>query len=578
MNNEFVLGIDCGGTHTDAALIQINKDEKKARLCGAAKTDTIHEALEKSVSEVIGNLAAQAGLSDILTQISRVTLGTTLAVNALVQGKGEKVGLALSAGPGLDPSHFTIGEHFCIVPGGLDHRGVEVGRLDLQKLKKTASAWPEEGVRAAASVGKFSPRNPEHELEMAKIISQETSLSVSCGHSLSGRLDFPRRIATAYYNAAVQQLHHNFLNSVRSSFRNCGINAQARLLRADGGAIPFHISGNQPVQSILSGPAASVMGALAMWEGANSGCALLLDVGGTTTDLALVLNGSPVVDRLGMRIGGRRTLVRSLASLSIGVGGDSLIRAIPEKDGGIKIVTGPYRGGPAAAFGGNAPTLLDALNYLDRPKEVAKRGNVEASRRAMEKFATTFQGMDATQCANLAVENALNSIQAALQTLLDNINAHPVYTLAALRESRNIKPEKACVAGGPAACLRGRLEKVLKLPVALAPHSDVTNAIGAALTLPTASLEVYADTGKRELSAPTLDYKEQISAAYNLEDAVDAAKRLLAKKMRDDGMERELLEIANADMFATLDDMGRGSKDLRVTVQARPGIAAVLEN
>ena len=152
--------------------------------------------------------------------------------------------------------------------------------------------------------------------------------SITLGHKLSGRLNFPRRIATAYFNAAVQRLHSNFLDAVESALAESGVRAAVRLLKADGGAVPLSLSRREPVQSVLSGPAASVMGVLALChesEVMRQGCSLLLDMGGTTTDMALFVDGSPVVDRDGMRLEGRRTLVRALATVSIGVGGDSLI-------------------------------------------------------------------------------------------------------------------------------------------------------------------------------------------------------------------------------------------------------------
>ena len=190
------------------------------------------------------------------------------------------------------------------------------------------------------------------------------------GHRLSGRLNFPRRLATAYFNAAVGRLHGEFLDAVEAALADAGISAQVRLLKADGGAVPLELSRREPVQSILSGPAASVMGVLALCHGSDvmrQGCSLLLDMGGTTTDMALFVDGSPVVDRDGMRLEGRRTLVRALATVSIGVGGDSLITVDADSGALRPVKVGPLRDGPAMAFGGTQPTLLDALNALDTP-------------------------------------------------------------------------------------------------------------------------------------------------------------------------------------------------------------------
>ena len=326
MTAQTFLGIDAGGTHTDAVLCG------PEGILAGAKAPTCHEDLPSSVRAALA--ALEKALEEKfgpegparLRAADRVTVGTTLAVNALVQGRADRVALALSAGPGLAPARFAIGDDVCILPGGLDHRGVEVTPLDTRPLAEACATWKKKGVRAVACVGKFSPRNAAHELAMADVV-RAAGLTPVCGHSLSGELNFPRRIATAYYNAAVARIVDGFLTAVEQSLQEAGIQAPLRLLKADGGAVPAALARQEPVQSVLSGPAASVMGILALCPAvAEDACSVLLDVGGTTTDVALFAQGSPVVDRDGMSVRGRRTLVRSLASLSIGVGGDSLLR------------------------------------------------------------------------------------------------------------------------------------------------------------------------------------------------------------------------------------------------------------
>lgn len=567
-----VLGIDCGGTHTDAALLEI--DNGKARLLCSAKTETRREALPETILEILGAVKQKAG--DALAKAIRVTLGTTLEVNSLVEDKADKVGLALSAGPGLNPAHFTIGDYFFIVPGGLDHRGEETAPLKLEGLKEAAARWRKEGVGAIACVGKFSPRYPEHEIAMAKVCAEASGLPVTMGHTLSGKLNFPRRIVTAYYNAAVERLQGEFLDAMERAFNKAGLTAQCRLLKADGGAIPFAAARKQAVQSILSGPAASVMGAMAAWPGALAGCSLLLDMGGTTTDIALFYNGSPILDRNGMLIKGRRALIPALASISIGVGGDSALNG-EMTDTGLVMRVGPQRLGPAMAFGGSRPTLLDALNVLDA-NAAQDRGDVSLSVKGMEEL-TSSLGLALDQLpfvAELCVQDALNQIRKSAFDLVEEINSRPIYTLAGLRKIPEARPEKGCVVGGPAHCVRERLEKALAMPFEIGPHSQVANAIGAALVKPTASLEIYADTGSGLLSAPSLDLKEKIPPRFTLEQAEERACALLKARLAAEGIDDTSVEVVESDLFATLDDYGRGARDMRVTVQARPGIAASL--
>lgn len=553
-----VLGIDCGGTHTDAALLCLTNGH--AKLLARAKTVTDHDNLPACIKEVVRLLNAD------LRGISRVTLGTTLAINAIVEGRHDKVGLAVSAGPGLDPRHFIPGEPCCIVPGGLDHRGVETGPLALEILAREAAEWPAQGVTACASVGKFSPRNPAHEIAMAKTIEAACGLKATMGHSLSGKLNFPRRITTAYYNAAIARLHREFMDAVQTALLSLGINAPCRLLKADGGAAMLHQSGSAPVQSLLSGPAASVMGCLALVNCADAP-ALLLDVGGTTTDIALVYKGSPVLARKGMEIVHRHTLIRSLATTSIAIGGDSALGNTQEG----KLAVGPQRLGPAMAFGGDVPTLMDALNLL-----TAGAGDTGRSREGLEKLAASLALPNARALAESAVEMALGRIVQEAYRLVEQINSLPIYTIAGLKNISEARPERALLVGGPAAALQERLEPALGLPVAIPPHADVANAVGAALAIPTAQLELYADTGSRRLWVPALDLEEKIPSTFSLPSAKARACQLLEEILKADGVEDAPVEVVEADLFATLDDYGHGSQDMRVVAQVRPGIEATV--
>lgn len=611
MSETYVLGIDAGGTHTDAVLLACDVPAEvtapgeicaegfgaealpSARLVASAKARTCHDNLPASVREVLAALAKAAPDCDFGV-ISRVTLGATLAVNALVQDKADPVGLALSAGPGLDPHHFAMGAHVCVVPGGLDHRGVEVSPLRTASLPAAVMDWKAAGVAAVACVSKFSPRNAAHELAMSEAVqSAAPQMPVTMGHRLSGRLNFPRRMATAYFNAAVQRLHNEFLDAVEAALAEADITASVRLLKADGGAVPQTLSRREPVQSILSGPAASVMGVLALCGGSKAmrqGCSLLLDMGGTTTDMALFVDGSPVVDRDGMLLKGRRTLVRALASVSIGVGGDSLLTVDAAPGAARPVQVGPLRDGPAMAFGGPRPTLLDALNVLNSAAGHttagtdahgidggdAVAGDVAASVAGIAALAAEH-GLPPESLAQMAADDALAQVAAAAHTLTDGINARPIYTLAALKAVREARPQHVWLVGGPAACVARRMSKALNMPVETPQHADVANAVGAALTLPTDTLELYADTGRCVLTIPALELTERIGKGYSLSEARQRASALLRERLEAAGVSGARVEVTEADMFATLDDAGFGSKDIRVVCQVVPGLSASMK-
>lgn len=584
MDREYVLGMDMGGTHTDAVLLALDQSGKNsastaaASLAAACKVRTRHENLPVSVREALQRLASslrEKGLDadSIFARIRRVTLGATLAVNALVQNRADRVGLLLSGGPGLDPLRAALGEDVCLVPGGLDHRGEEVSPLCLAEIPVHLEKWRKNGVAAVACVGKFSPRNPVHEQGMAGAVRRaDADLPVSMGHTLSGGLNFPRRVATAFFGAAVARMHNAFLDAVRAALEDAGIGAPVFLLKADGGSAPLRLARGEPAQSILSGPAASVMGVLALCGARGEmaeGCSLLLDMGGTTTDVALLLDGSPVVDRDGMRLQGRRTLVRALASVSVGVGGDSQLHA----HGAGAVRVGPERMDCALAFGGKRPTLLDAFNLCNQQVGGDTAGDVAASERGLAALAQTC-GLRAEMLARRAVDNALEQVAAAVRSLVDQVNARPVYTLAALKAAREARPERAWLVGGPAACVAKDMARALGLPVEIPAQAHVANAVGAALTLPSASLEAYADTGRRILHVPALGLTEAIGRDFAPDSARRRACELLEQKLADAGVCGARVEVVGTEVFATLDAGDRGSRDIRVACQTVPGIAA----
>jgi len=547
------LGIDAGGTHTDAVII------RDGAIAARAKLPTRHEDLVATLRETLAALPAE-----LRTGIKRATLGTTLAVNALLQDKADDVGLALCGGPGLDPARFALGAYTHIVPGGLDHRGMEVTPQRLDSLNAAAHNWRAQGVRAFAAVSKFSPRNPAFEQAMAKTLAPFGDI-VCQGHVLSGLLNFPRRIAAAYYNAALWRLHNAFADAADAALLEAGIRAPLFFLKADGGSIPLAASRARPVHSLISGPAASVMGLRALADVGED--AILLDIGGTTTDIALYAGGSPVLERDGMNVRGRATPVRALAAASIPVGGDS---ALSIANGRVRV--GPLRHGPALAFGGSIPTLLDALNMLLH----APCGNAGASREGLETLAAAH-GLRTPDIAYEAVQSALAAIAKAVREQLERINSRPVYTLAALLEDRRLAPKRAFLVGGPAPLMRPLLEEELRLPVLCPPHADIANAVGAAVSLPSTALELFADTARQQAVVPVLEKTWPVDRSYSLAQAEEDARRLLRERLAAEsgghGPEPQDVDILESALFATLGAHGQGARDIRVICQARPGIA-----
>ncbi len=566
------LGLDVGGTHTDAVLCTADS------VFATAKVKTMHEALplsiEKALEVLLQNLQEN---SHYLKKIQRITLGTTLGLNALIQGKVAPVGLFLSAGPGINPLRFMentpMAQYAHVVAGGLDHRGTEVTPLQLNSVQKTAKAWLKIGIKHFAIAGKFSPRNAAHEnaieQELLKI-PNITAENITLSHSISGTLNFPRRMAAAYFNAAIQKIQRDFLDAVRASLTKFHLDAPIFMLQADGGALAWRKVYQYPLYSVLSGPSASVMGAMALCQKSKAHMtdAILLDIGGTTTDIALYAQGIPVLDKDGMRLQCKnisyKTSLRSLMTHSLNLGGDSLLG---EKN----------NNGEAMAFGGAQPTFLDALNVCAQQTGHSGVGDVFASLNGLKSYAKN-SNYSAEQTAQLVIEEACQNILGGIKTLLEQLAYEPVYTIEKLLEGYTLRPKKVYFVGAPAALfapwLAPYLKKHLGVEVEVPPHFALANALGAALTLPTAQLEFFADTLQGYWHIPTLHTQGKLGKKFTLQEGISLATKALQETSTTHTANAQAVDVISAESFAVLDDYGRGGKDIRIVCQWRPGLVS----
>jgi len=551
-----LLGIDIGGTHTDAVVI--TADGVRA----TAKVETRHDDLVSSLYAVLEKILAP----EIGPAIRKINLSTTLTTNAIVENRLETVGVLAVPGPGLAPANFDygLGEHFHLFPGSIDHRGNLRQPLDENAIRHRLADCRKHGVRVYAVVSKFSTRNPEIELQMAAMVADQSDFT-TIGHRISGRLNFPRRLATACYNSAVWRRYNQFADAVSQSLREgYRLSAPLNILKADGGTIDLEHSRSNPVQTILSGPAASVMGIVALSSITED--AIILDIGGTTTDIAIFADGAPLLERDGVSFGGRPTLVRAIRTHSLGLGGDSEVTL--DKEG--KLTLGPGRRGAPLALGGPVPTLIDAANLTG----LSRVGDTEKSRAGLARLAAKL-GRDEKQTAADIIRTATAMIHHECTRLLEEINRQPVYTVAEILHGRKIEPRRIYIMGGPAAIMAKPLEKIFALPVEVPEYFAVANAIGAALTRTTMETELFADTGRRTLLIPNLGIRREISASYSLDDARrDSSRELLnyLKGCGHPGLDTEDVSVLEAEAFNMVDDYARGSKTIRVSCQVRPGL------
>jgi len=351
-----VLGIDTGGTYTDGVLLEY----KTHRIIAAHKSLTT----KRDFSIGIENVIKEIELEDP-SAIQMVSISTTLATNAIAEGKGKRVALFLI---GYDPDlidSFDMGKrfatpHYFYIKGGHDLHGQEQEPLDLQDLLEKTRAVKNK-VDAIAVSSYFSPRNPDHEIRAQNAISSVCELPIVLGHQLSTSLGSVERATTAALNASLLAVLQEFIIAVRRAMENRGINAPLMVVRGDGTLMNDEFAAQSPVETIHSGPAASAIGGKFL---SGKEQALVLDVGGTTTDLALIKDGKVTVSDTGASVSGYQTKVKAANLLSIGLGGDSHITL----GRGNEIAIGPERVVPLAY-------LAHAhKNVRDRLKALAKRG------------------------------------------------------------------------------------------------------------------------------------------------------------------------------------------------------------
>jgi N-methylhydantoinase A/oxoprolinase/acetone carboxylase beta subunit len=550
------IGIDIGGTHTDAVLID------STRLVAAAKAPTLPDNLLASITGVLEAILAGQDPRRVRT----LNLSTTLSTNAIVTGAIEPVAVLVVGGPGISAETYRIGDHYHLLPGSLDHLGNETLALDTEELDRAVDGCLAAGVRSFAVAGKFSPRNPAHENTISERLTDRAEF-VSTGHLVSGQLNFGRRIHTAYYNSAVWRTFRAFSAALGRSLKGFDLEAEVNILKADGGTMPLARALDTPVQSIFSGPAASVMGILATVPADTD--ALMLDIGGTTTDIALFADGQPLLEREGISIEERPTLVRAVHVESIGIGGDSQITV----DNGT-VRTGPQRLGPCLAAGGSTPALMDACNLLG----LAEFGDTDGSRSGIDALAAAH-GLDSRELAQAAVDAAVEAIAGRIEAMVARVNAKPVYTIHEILHDRLIEPKQVLVIGGPAAVFQDPLAKRLGLEAVVPPLAGVANAVGAALTRTTSHLALTADTSRNRVAVPMLGVYRTIKRGYNLDAAIDEARTLLAEDLERSGaaVPADQIQITQADAFNMVEGGYTLGTNIRVVAQVQPAVIARLD-
>jgi N-methylhydantoinase A/oxoprolinase/acetone carboxylase beta subunit len=552
--NDMILGLDVGGTQTDAVLIENGAVVAESKTVNSGDLiSTLRAALDKTL----------AGVSP--RQIERMVFSTTQATNAIIMDRLDPAGMIVSAGPGMDPEWFRVGPSYHVVPGCMDHRGSEVMPLDKAAVLGAAATVRKAGIEVCGVVSKFSVRNPLHEIQAAKWMEEDFAYT-ALGHRFSGSLNFPRRVATTYLNAGLFRIHHQFVSSLVRTLRQLGLDqAPQYLMKPDGGTVRLARTYHFPAQTAQSGPAASVMGALALdaWPGTS----LVLDVGGTTTDMALILDGVPLCVPQGITLGPYQTSIRSLLTRSIGIGGDSEVSV--DKRGHLRV--GPLRQGSPRAFGGPAPTPMDALVALG----IANAGNKRAAMDAMAEVGQAL-GTDPLNTARIILDHVATTIAESARAFIHQINARPVYTIYEVIEGATVTPDAVVVLGGPALWLAPLLGRALGLPHRVPEHYGVANAVGAAAARVTVEITLQADTQRGTVVIPEAGIESPIPRDFSLGDCQELARQVLAQRAREEGADVENLSftITEQENFNMIRGGMKTGRNIRLKLAVVPGLVS----
>lgn len=347
------LGIDTGGTYTDAVIF----DDQRGVIAKAKALTTRHDlaiGVRAAMALVLREVSeTQSALPDL------VAISTTLATNAIVEGEGARSCLILIGQPDniLERANLgnAIGDDYVVrVDGGHQASGEQAVALDAEAIDDVVSDYADR-VQSFAVASYFAVRNPAHELQARELLAAHSRLPVSLSHELSSSLDAPRRALTTLFNARLIPLLRELIQSVQEEMDKRQIDVPLMVVQGDGSLVQARTALLRPVETILSGPAASVTGARYL---AGVDDALISDVGGTTTDIAVIRNGLPNIDNDGATVADWRTMVRAVRVHTVGLGGDSEVSCGDNN----QPLLGPRRAIPLTLAAGEFSEIDEQLN------------------------------------------------------------------------------------------------------------------------------------------------------------------------------------------------------------------------
>ncbi|MFB6134628.1 MAG: hydantoinase/oxoprolinase family protein [Halanaeroarchaeum sp.] len=514
-----IVGIDTGGTNVDAVLIDEDGVVNKAKVTNAETRESIESVLTSLLAE------------HDATRVDRVVVATTLVVNAAVQDRLPSCSNVVIPGPGLAPERAFYGEENVVLDGGVDPRGRVFESV-------TETVAPENPVTAITA--KFSSRNPAPEREVAERLDDET---IALGNESGAGFSFPERAATTVANARAKPLFVEYEADIEAAVNAVAIEAPIYYLKGDGAMLSSSAMSETPAHTLRGGSAASALGLVAL-SGVEE--AVTVDVGGTTTDVARIEDGFPAIER-GAGEGDVETAYEAVVAESLPIGGDTKIEPT---DGGPACTD--ERVGNAVAFGGDAPTVTDALHVTGAFTE----GDVAAATAAIE-------ALDDGPATSTAAE-ILDAYAQRVREALDEVASESSGTL---------------VAGGVLAPYLGeRLIDGLDITELVVPeHADVAGAVGCGVARVSVETAVHVDSARGVMTVTAVGPESVESVETGRQYTREAARSIAMDRARDaavtaGGEGEDPVEIRSMDRFSVVETGKVVGQIFDATARVEPGI------
>lgn len=519
-----ILGIDTGGTNVDAVLVDHGDVVDKAKV---PNVDT-----RASIESVLASLRDDWSA----IPVDRVVVSTTVVTNAAVQHRLPRCTNVLIPGPGLSPDRCDFGEELAIMPGCVDHRGRISEEFEYEGPIDTP---------VVAATAKFAARNPQLELEFQEAVDVE-STHLALGNESGAALTFPERAATTVANAKTKPVFADYHVDIAAALEAAGVDAPVYDLKGDGAMLAEHTMRSTPAHTLRSGVAASTLGLLALTGVRDAIC---VDVGGTTTDIARVTDGFPETDRNTTQ-GDIEPAYDGVASESLPLGGDIRVERGPD---GLELTN--RREGNAAAFGGDAPTLTDALHVIGE----FEGGDVDAARAALQDVAAG----DVEPAARQIIDRYV----AAVTPVVDDLAAPDI--------------TQVVLGGVLAPYLAERLlERSDRIKSWTVPdHADVAGAVGCAAARVSVETSVHIDGERGVMTVSSLgpETEETVEEGRTYtDDEVEsiAVERARAAAEAAGGDPSDQCEVLAADRFNVVSNRRIVGEIVDVRARVVPGLAA----